>query len=475
MPRDDKLTLIGLWSIMMENRYLMRMTFSASVSWLIFGYDSGIYYNTLPLRAPHDAASFRDFGNTTDVSAIGMNFGLIMGSSVFLTKEEYGRKTLFLVSDILFFAGSLFTAVDTKVLFCVGRLFVGAGVGISLTTTTAYISEVSPNRIRGAFISTTFFLFACGQFLSTLVVEASLTLRLNRLWMYGGTPVLALVQFVLMLHLPDSPRFLLGRVGRKEDCEVLLTKLYHVSEFENEAEALRFWVRNEILTEGPVASLGLLSVVFYREPVDLPCMCNLTSNNVVYQGASFDNNTSRWNITDYFYIQTANPFTPGVYLDINLKKKEYHKEIKSTEFSNLAFAGFGLYILSYSSGLGIIPWIISSEIYPLKLRNKCGGIGGGQIYWILYFMTSVFFINLLEAVGSAHIFSLYCLISCVSTFLIYIFVPETKGVWYDNIYEHYNNWRKSERKRMKTFEFWNRSSIQDGGMEREAYKLLLKV
>ncbi|CAK9181345.1 unnamed protein product, partial [Ilex paraguariensis] len=45
-----------------------------------------------------------------------------------------------------------------------------------------------------------------------------------------------------------------------------------------------------------------------------------------------------------------------------------------SEFGIVAVLFLGLYILSYSPGMGTAPWIVNSEIYPLRYRGLGGGI-----------------------------------------------------------------------------------------------------
>lgn len=40
----------------------------------------------------------------------------------------------------------------------------------------------------------------------------------------------------------------------------------------------------------------------------------------------------------------------------------------------LAVVILGLYIIAYSPGMGTVPWVLNSEIYPLRSRGLGGGI-----------------------------------------------------------------------------------------------------
>ncbi|XP_035820280.1 inositol transporter 4-like [Zea mays] len=94
----------------------------------------------------------------------------------------------------------------------VGRVFVGLGVGMASMTAPLYISEASPARIRGALVSTNGLLITGGQFLAYLINLAFTKVPGTWRWMLGIAGVPALVQFVLMLMLPESPKWLYRKV-----------------------------------------------------------------------------------------------------------------------------------------------------------------------------------------------------------------------------------------------------------------------
>ncbi|CAO2187512.1 unnamed protein product [Urochloa humidicola] len=79
-------------------------------------------------------------------------------------------------------------------------------------TARLYISEASPAKIRGALVSTNGLLITGGQFLAYLINLAFAKVPGTWRWMLGIAGVPALVQFILMLMLPESPRLLYRKV-----------------------------------------------------------------------------------------------------------------------------------------------------------------------------------------------------------------------------------------------------------------------
>ncbi|KAK7303388.1 hypothetical protein RJT34_14293 [Clitoria ternatea] len=86
-----------------------------------------------------------------------------------------------------------------------GRIFVGLGVGMISMTAPLYISEASPAKIRGALVSINGFLITGGQFLSYLINLAFTRVPGTRRWVLEVAGIPAVIQFILMLSLPESP------------------------------------------------------------------------------------------------------------------------------------------------------------------------------------------------------------------------------------------------------------------------------
>jgi MFS family permease len=54
------------------------------------------------------------------------------------------------------------TAAENLVVFCIGRTFVGAGIGLIFAIVPVYIAEIAPARLRGSMVAITPFSTAVG-------------------------------------------------------------------------------------------------------------------------------------------------------------------------------------------------------------------------------------------------------------------------------------------------------------------------
>ncbi|XP_058756313.1 probable inositol transporter 2 [Vicia villosa] len=98
-----------------------------------------------------------------------------------------------------------------------------------------------------------------------------------------------------------------------------------------------------------------------------------------------------------------------------------------SNFGWIALIGLALYIMFFSPGMGTVPWVVNSEIYPLRYRGVCGGIASTTV-WVSNLIVSQSFLTLTEAIGPAWTFLLFGIIAFIGVFFVIVFVPETKGV-----------------------------------------------
>ena len=78
-----------------------------------------------------------------------------------------------------------------------------------------------------------------------------------------------------------------------------------------------------------------------------------------------------------------------------------------SKIGGLAIALLGAYIILYSPGMGTVPWIVNSEIYPLRYR----GIGGGMAAvsnWVSNLIVSETFLTNRGAWLYGYIFAICC-------------------------------------------------------------------
>ncbi|KAI3495448.1 hypothetical protein L1887_37789 [Cichorium endivia] len=553
------------FSLAWKNPYILRLAFSAGIGGLLFGYDTGVISGAL-LYIRDDFKSV-DKKTVLQESIVSMAVaGAIVGAAIGgWLNDRYGRKFALLVADFLFFIGAiLMAAAPNPSVLIVGRIFVGLGVGMASMTAPLYISEASPAKVRGALVSTNGFLITGGQFLSYLINLAFTKAPGTWRWMLGVAGLPALLQFVLMLALPESPRWLY-RKGREEEAITILRKIYPASDVEAEIEALKESVEKEIKETGSsekinviqllktrtvrrgliagvglqvfqqfvgintvmyysptiiqlagiasnqtalllslvtaglnalgsvvsiyfidrigrkkllvisligcVLSLGLLSAVFHEttshsppvSPVETSHFGNLTCPAFGSAGPSVT-----WSCMKClkgsncgFCTSPTNKLLPGACLiaDSSVRGtcqgegRLWYTRGCPSQLGWLALVGLALYIAFFSPGMGTVPWIVNSEIYPLRFRGVCGGIAATS-NWISNLIVAQSFLSLTEAIGTSWTFLGFGVISVIALLFVVIFVPETKGLPIEDV-------EKMLEERAFQLKFWKKRTPPD--------------
>ncbi|THU65318.1 hypothetical protein C4D60_Mb05t02390 [Musa balbisiana] len=555
------------FSLAWRNPYVLRLAFSAGIGGLLFGYDTGVISGAL-LYIRDDFASV-DKKTWLQESIVSTAVaGAIIGAAIGgWMNDRYGRKTSILVADFLFFAGAVIMAsAPNPALLIVGRVFVGLGVGMASMTSPLYISEASPARIRGALVSTNGFLITGGQFLSYLINLAFTKAPGTWRWMLGVAALPALTQFILMLFLPESPRWLY-RKRMEEEAEAILRKIYPANEVEGEVQALKESVEAEIQAEGSsekinlikllktktvrrglvagvglqvfqqfvgintvmyysptivqlagfasnqtalalslvtsglnalgsivsiyfidrtgrkklliislcgvVLSLGVLSAVFHETTSHSPSIGRQeTAHFAAYSCPAYQSaSATGWDCMKClkasspdcgFCASAVDKLYPGACLISNSTVKDLcHGENRlwytrgcPSRFGWLALIGLALYIIFFSPGMGTVPWIVNSEIYPLRFRGVCGGIAA-TANWISNLIVAQSFLSLTEAIGTSWTFLIFGVISVIALFFVLICVPETKGLPIEEV-------EKMLEHRAARFRFWRKETDADG-------------
>jgi MFS family permease len=139
-------------------------------------------------------------------------FGGAIGAAVGGTIcDTTGRKKAIFLTDAMFVLGALvlFMAQSfTQVL--IGRIIVGFAVAVSGIADVAYLHEISPTQWRGAIVSVNEACISLGFLISYVAGWGISQLNENDGWryMFGAGSFIAIIQFMGMIFMPESPVWL---------------------------------------------------------------------------------------------------------------------------------------------------------------------------------------------------------------------------------------------------------------------------
>ncbi|TPX65926.1 hypothetical protein SpCBS45565_g04830 [Spizellomyces sp. 'palustris'] len=447
----------------------------AALGGFLGGYDTGIISGaTLYIQDEFSLSNFETELIVSGVIAGAVAGGLAAGKMT----DIWGRKYVIVGASIVFVVGAIIMSVAGGWgLLLVGRLIAGAAVG-SGAAVPVYIAELSPPAIRGMLVNFNAFFIALGQLVSYLVAYAlsdspddphsSGNWRL----MLGLAAVPAVIQCFGMSLMPMSPRYLVQKGRTREAYDVLASvrpSKTTSEELESEVESIKQSL-SHVVDEVPFKEM--LVNPEYRAALAIAVGLQVLQqfsgiNTIMYYSATilrmagFPSKSSA--ILFSTFIALANCFGSltamrlidrtgrrwlllttlvGVAAGLIILSTTFHVlssgAVEGTVLATgdrvgqvsgvswIALLSLVLYVFFYAIGLGCVPWIIISEIFPLEIRGKGAGVAIAA-NWFTNFVISITFLTITHLITPAGTFLIYAGAVIIGWVFVYIRVPETKG------------------------------------------------
>ncbi|MGZ3708293.1 MAG: sugar porter family MFS transporter [Bdellovibrionota bacterium] len=445
----------------LRRKALLFIASTAALCGLLFGYDTGVISGALLFLKKDFALSAFQQGVVTSAVLAGAAVGA--GFSGRLT-DHFGRRRMVIAVAILFFVASLLTGLAPNVTWLIiGRVLVGVAIGICSYAGPLYISEIAPAGRRGALVSLNQFLITVGILVSYLA-DYLFARGEHWRWMFGIAAIPAVILWVGMLVLPESPRWLVNR-GQKALARQVLERVRSPEEAEWELAAIESHTHSgrtrwrELLSpeHRPVLVLGMGLAIFQQ----------ITGINTIiyyaptiFQLAGFD--SAAQSILATAGVGAVNVLMTivsvrlldrtgrrplllvgiaGMITSLAALGFVFQLGSHSAALGWLAVISVMLYVGSFAISLGPIFWLLISEIYPQRIRGMAMGVAT-MTNWSFNLLVALTFLVLVENLGPSNTFWLYAVVSIASFAFSYYLVPETKGRSLEEITDmiHRRNW-----------------------------------
>jgi len=292
----------------------------------------------------------------------------------------------------------------------------------------------------------------------------------NWRWMLGLSAVPAIFQFIGMIWMPESPRWLIEK-SRKEKAQAILLRMRgDQQKAQAEAEYIQQTIQEEkILLDGRNKYLELLKIPSLRHALLIGVSLQLFQqfcgiNTVMYysptilqlsEGDSDSYESTEDQDRDAIYasmiVAAANMLMSlvGVFtidrvgrrilllfslIGVSIALLVLSFAFYNTEYSYLALIGLVSYIIAFAPGMGPVPWTVNSEIYPMYVRGGATSISSCA-NWVSNLIVSLTFLSLIDLITASGTFLLFFGISVAAFIFVILFVPETKGKNLEDIQE----------------------------------------
>jgi sugar porter (SP) family MFS transporter len=428
--------------------FLWRVSSIAGLGGILYGFDVGIIAAALIFLRSSFALSPGMEGVVVSVVAIGAMFGAILGGTI---ADRFGRRTTLAYGGFLFIIGSILAPVSPNVaMLILARMLLGVAIGFTSVTAPVYVSELSPPNSRGMLIGLYQFALTAGIALADL---AGYWLAAGHAWrlMFGLGAIPAIIFLLLVLTVPESPRWLFAQGRAREAEEVLLTYTD-----EEGTSVLLEEIRNSLLIPVERRWSALWSPAVRRSlliAVGFTVLQQVTGiNTVIYYGPQIFSlagiRSDQSAIFATFLVAVVNVLAtiialvlvdrvgrkPLLYCGVGgmtlslfiLSFAFHHQASLGSALGTIATACLMVYVICFAFGMGPIGWILAAEVFPLRLRGRgvaAATVGSG----VSNFIVSLTFLSLIKLAGNSLTFSIYGGF-CVLTLLFVRFViPETKG------------------------------------------------
>jgi sugar porter (SP) family MFS transporter len=429
--------------------YPVRIALIAALGGFLFGFETVVISGAEEMLQKVWTLSSFAHGFTIASSLIGTMLGAMVAG---FPAQRYGRKRTLQIVAIFFIVAAVGCAsVSAWVLFIVFRMIGGLAVGASSVIAPMYTSEIAPARLRGRL---------SGSFQVNIVLGIVVSLLTNFAfsgfgenswrWMLGVMVVPAVVFWVLLMSIPESPRWLIFN-HREAEAMPILARLGEAN-VQGAVEEIRASVRQHTLRESlfqrryikPILYAVLLAMFNQLSGIN----AILYFSHRIFEMAGFDQNQAYLQpvyvgIANLLFTLLAMTFIDrfgrkklliigsiGMFVFLGLTALAFKDAANSAGGGGNHFVLYYLigFIAFFAFSQGAVIWVFISEIFPNPVRSQ-GMSLGSSTHWAMDAIITWTFPVIVEGskLGGYHSFAFYGVMMVLHLIFVWRFLPETKG------------------------------------------------
>ena len=430
----------------------------AAFGGLLFGYDTAVIAGAIGYLQVKFELSPMLTGWAASSAIWGCVFGALFSGAL---SDKYGRKKVLLLSGLLFTLSALGSAVpDNLTQFVMARFIGGLGVGSASMLSPLYISEIAPAKIRGMLVTLYQLAIVFGiniiyivNYLIANTHDQVWNVQLGWRYMLGSEGIPAILFFILLFFVPESPRWLV-KENRSDEALKILNKINGPEEIHRILKEIKEAVNEEkgsfldlfkpgirkAMVVGSVLALfsqvtGINAIIYYAPEIFK--QVGFGSESALFQTMIIGFVNMLFTLVAIRFIDYWGRRTlliwgiSGMVSCLLGMGMFFYFEITSGSLLLLFILGF---IASFASSLGPIPWVLISEIFPTKTRGTAMSFSI-VILWLGVVLITQFFPVLLSLFGGAFTFWIFMINALILLIFTLIFIPETKQKTLEEIQE----------------------------------------
>jgi MFS transporter, SP family, arabinose:H+ symporter len=427
--------------------YLLTISFVTALGGLLFGFDISVISGTIPFIQKFFEMDEAMKGWVVSSALIGCIIGASYSGRL---GDRFGRKKVLLATSILFAVSAIGTGLANSIpSFVFYRIVGGLAVGGASVLAPVYIAEVSPGEFRGRMVSINQLNIVLGISLAYYSNYFLLAIGENAWrWMFAAEAVPALLFFLALFIIPESPRWLVAK-NDKNKATRILTRIagsdfarFEIGEI---SESLKGNEKRGTLKQtfkkkySFVLFLGIflavfqqwsgINVIFFYAP-DIFAKANLGVDAAIFQ-------TTLIGLMNIFFTIIAMRVIDKLGRKLLMLIGSAGMVVCYAIIGYLFITGktSGWMLLSFiiitpaffAFGLGPTVWVVLSEIFPNKIRGVAMSVATFALWVACYILTLTFPI-FVEWFSAAVTFWIYAGICLIGFIVIFKYLPETKGV-----------------------------------------------
>jgi MFS transporter, SP family, arabinose:H+ symporter len=433
-----------------SNRLLILSAITAAMGGLLFGFDTAVISGvTRAVTALYDLSPLR-LGLTVSSALVGTVLGAMFASA---PADRWGRKRTLFVLAFLYLVSALGCAFAWNwPVLVIFRIVGGVGIGGSSVVGPMYIAEISPAEKRGRLVGlfqfnicTGILLAYCSNYLIGVIVSGQLEWR----WKLGVSAIPALLFGILVVSIPESPRWLvskeresealnvLDRIGERNSQEVL-SQMIKTKKLDACQSHSRLWSKAHAFPIFLAISLGIFNqlsginaILYYIDDIFVQAGFDKVSSNLQAIAVGATNllfTVAAMSVIDKLGRKTL--------LLIGAVGTAICLAGVSVIFTYGTHKNFLVWLLMafialFSFSQGAVIWVYLNEIFPNNVR--AGGASLGSLtHWLMNALISGVY-PMLAARSGGKPFAFFAAMMVLQFVVVLYFYPETKAVTLEEV------------------------------------------